>query len=110
MSAAARTLDATFQALAHPARRAVVARLARGPAAVSELAEPFDMALPSFLEHLRALERAGLVRSRKQGRVRTLRLVPGRLESARGWLDEQREQWSRRLDQLDLYLQTLKGS
>jgi DNA-binding transcriptional ArsR family regulator len=108
MPAAARTLDATFQALAHPARRAVVARLARGPAAVSELAAPFDMALPSFLEHVRALERAGLVRSRKSGRVRTLRLVPERLERARGWLDEQRELWSRRLDQLDDYLKTIE--
>jgi DNA-binding transcriptional ArsR family regulator len=107
MPAATRTLDAAFAALSHPARRAVVARLARGPAAVGELAAPFEMALPSFLEHVRALERAGLVRSRKHGRVRTLRLVPQRLEAARDWLDEQRDLWSRRLDGLDDYLKRM---
>lgn len=108
MGAAARTLDATFQALAHPARRAVVERLGRGPASVGELAAPFDMALPSFLEHVRALERAGLVTSQKRGRVRTLRLVPKRLERARDWLEEQRTLWTRRLDQLDTYLETME--
>jgi DNA-binding transcriptional ArsR family regulator len=105
----AATLDETFHALAHPARRAVVERLGRGTATVSELAAPFDMALPSFLEHLRVLEAAGIVTSRKNGRVRTVRLRPKELRSATEWLARQRELWDRRLDQLDAYAKELKG-
>lgn len=101
-------LDRIFQALADPTRRAVVERLARGPAAVSELAQPFAMALPSFTQHLAVLERSGLVQSRKLGRVRTYWLAPEPLAPAAQWMAQQREQWERRLDQLDSFLTTLK--
>jgi DNA-binding transcriptional ArsR family regulator len=97
-------LDRVFAALADPTRRAVLRRLGRGPAPVSELAEPFDMALPSFMQHLRVLESSGLVRSRKKGRVRTCRLAAQPLRRAEGWIAEQRALWERRLDQLDGYL------
>ncbi|GAA3442819.1 ArsR/SmtB family transcription factor [Planomonospora venezuelensis] len=101
-------LDQVFQALADPTRRKVIERLVSGPAATSELAKPFDMALPSFTQHLTVLERAGLVTSAKQGRVRTYRLAPAALEVAGGWLAEQRRTWERRLDQLDRFLTDLK--
>lgn len=98
------SLDRVFQALADPTRRAVIERLNRGPAPVSDLARPFRMALPSFVQHLAVLERCGLVRSRKAGRVRTYRLAPAPLGAAGQWLDAQRAHWERRLDQLDAYL------
>jgi DNA-binding transcriptional ArsR family regulator len=101
-------LDDTFKALADPTRRAVVERLTRGPAAMSDLAQPFSMALPSFLQHLRVLERSGLVRSSKRGRVRTYTLAPQPLQRVEHWLDRQRALWERRLDQLDEHLQTIK--
>jgi DNA-binding transcriptional ArsR family regulator len=101
-------LDRVFQALADPTRRAVLQRLARGPAAVSELAQPFRMALPSFAQHLDVLERCGLVRSRKAGRVRTYRLAPRPLAAAEHWMVKQRSIWERRLDQLDSFLEDLK--
>lgn len=97
-----------FQALAHPTRRAVLERLGRGPASVGELARPFAVALPSFVQHLRTLEAAGLVRSRKDGRVRTYALAPEPLRHAEGWLARQRTLWDRRLDQLDDYVTSLK--
>lgn len=101
-------LDDVFRALAHPARRAVVERLTRGPASVTELHAPFDMALPSFLQHLDLLSGCGLVESWKEGRVRTYRLIPRPLRAAEGWMAEQRALWGGRLDQLDRYLLTLK--
>lgn len=101
-------LDAVFHALADPTRRAVIERLGRGPRAVSQLAEPFAMAMPSFLQHLRVLEKAGLIRSRKTGRVRTVTLAPRQLKSAERWLHTQRDLWEQRLDQLDVLLITLK--
>jgi DNA-binding transcriptional ArsR family regulator len=101
-------VDNLFRALADPTRRDVLARLSRSPASVTELAGPFDMALPSFLQHLRILEESGLVRSRKEGRVRTYRLEPKRLKQAEDWLARQRTLWERRLDQLDAYLIDLK--
>src|SRR5437667_12714751 len=97
-------LDRVFRALGDPTRRAVLGRLGRGPAPVSELARPFDMALPSFTQHLAALESCGLVRSRKIGRVRTFQLVPQPLQTAERWMVEQRALWERRLDQLDDFL------
>lgn len=100
-------LDPVFHALADPTRLAVVERLARGPASVSELARPFPMALPSFVQHLRVLEESGLVLSTKTGRVRTCRLAPRALGSAEQWLARQRKRWEQRLDQLDAYLHTL---
>jgi DNA-binding transcriptional ArsR family regulator len=101
-------VDSIFRALSDPTRRRVLERLGHGPASVSELAAPFDMALPSFVEHLRLLESCGLVRSHKTGRVRTYRLAPARLKLAEEWLGRQRTLWERRLDQLDAYLIDLK--
>ena len=101
-------IDGIFRALSDPTRRHVLERLNRSPASVSELAQPFDMALPSFVQHLRVLEGCGLVRSRKRGRVRTYRLAPERLRIAENWLARQRALWERRLDQLDDYLIDLK--
>lgn len=97
-------LDHVFRALSDPTRRAVLERLTRGPAAVSELARPFDMALPSFTQHLGVLEKSGLVTSRKLGRVRTYRLAPKPLKAAEHWMARQRSLWQTRLDQLDRYL------
>src|SRR4249919_1432227 len=91
-------LNRVFQALADPTRRAVLARLASGPAPMSELAQPFSMALPSFAQHLDVLENCGLVKSRKAGRVRTYKLAPQRLKTAENWLAKQRTLWERRLD------------
>ena len=104
----AHSIDGVFRALSDPTRRHVLERLSRSPASVSELAEPFDMALPSFLEHLKILEGYGLVRSSKTGRVRTYQLVPKRLQQAEDWLAKQRTFWTTRLDQLDSYLLELK--
>ena len=100
-------LDRVFHALADPTRRTVLERLGTGTATVSELSQPFDMALPSFMQHLHVLEESKLVRSRKEGRVRTYELTPQPLEAMGGWLDEQRKLWNRRLDQLDHYLKQL---
>ncbi|MCB9680658.1 MAG: helix-turn-helix transcriptional regulator [Alphaproteobacteria bacterium] len=102
-------LDATLHALANPTRRAVVERLGRGPATVSELAAPFDMALPSFVQHLQVLERCGLVVSEKHGRIRVVSLRPERLDGAADWFTRQRAQWSARLDRLEAYVATLES-
>jgi len=101
-------IEKVFYALGDVTRRLVVERLAKGPAAVTELASPFTMALPSFTQHLGVLETSGLVRSEKKGRVRTYYLVPKRLKAAESWLETNRKMWKKRLDQLDNYLLTLK--
>jgi len=101
-------LDRVFRALGDPTRRAVLSRLSAGPAPVSELARSFEMALPSFIQHLGVLEDCGLVRSRKLGRVRTYRIAPQPLKAAERWMAQQRALWERRLDQLDHYLLELK--
>ena len=101
-------LTSVFHALTDPTRRAVLERLTHGPAAVSELAQPFKMALPSFVQHLGVLEDCGLVRSKKHGRVRTYTLEPQPLTAAERWLSAQRALWERRLDSLDNFLETLK--
>lgn len=108
MALATASIADVFRALADPTRRQVLERLSQKPGSVSELAQPFDMALPSFVEHLKVLEGSGLVRSTKEGRVRTYRLVPKRLRQAEDWLGRQRTMWERRLDQLDAYLMELK--
>lgn len=100
-------IDSLFRALADPTRRDVMERLSAKPASVSELAAPYRMALPSFLEHLKVLEGAGLVSSRKDGRVRTYQLAPDGLKLAEDWLGRQRTMWERRLDRLDSYLMTM---
>jgi DNA-binding transcriptional ArsR family regulator len=97
-----------FHALADPTRLAVVERLSAGPAATSDLARPFKMALPSFLQHLDVLQKSGLVRSTKAGRVRTYELAPKALERAEEWMAKQRAVWEKRLDQLDSFLNELK--
>lgn len=97
-------VDAVLRALADPTRRAVVERLATSPAVVSELAAPFEMALPSFLQHLRLLEDAGVVTSEKHGRVRTVSLRPGALDVLHLWLGEQRTPAERQADRLGVHL------
>ncbi len=101
-------LDATFQALADPARRCMLAQLARGPAAVGKLARPLAMTLPAVMQHLAVLESAGLVRSQKIGRVRVCHIESRRLSLAARWIDQRRLEWERRLDRLGEYLQTPK--
>jgi DNA-binding transcriptional ArsR family regulator len=101
-------LDRVFQALSNPTRREVLARLGKGPASMTELAEPFDMALPSFLQHLQVLEKNGMVSSEKTGRVRMFRLEPEPLLLAEHWMDTHRREWETRLNQLDDFLKTLK--
>lgn len=101
-------LNRVFYALADPTRRAVLERLSEGAAPVSELALPFDMALPSFTQHLNVLEDCGLVHSAKTGRVRTYEIAPPALEQAEQWMAAQRGIWQTRLDQLDDYLSRMK--
>ena len=101
-------LDLAFQALADPARRQMVARLSRGPASVSELAEPLPMSLPAVLQHLQMLEASGLVQSQKTGRVRTCRLGPRRLEEEAAWIARHHQLWSARFDALDGIVEDLK--
>ena len=97
-------LDLMFQALADPARRGMIARLCRGPASVSELAQPLTMSLPAVMQHLQVLEASGLVTSKKVGRVRTCRLEPKALGTAEQWLADRRASWERRLDRLGDFL------
>lgn len=101
--------DAVFHALSNPTRRQVLERLSTGPATVSELAAPFDMQLPSFVQHLGVLEASRLVTSTKRGRVRTYELAPERLEVAEEWLVARRKEWEARLDRFDQYVQQLKA-
>ena len=93
-----------FAALGDATRRGLVERLSRGPASVSELAEPLDMTLAAVVQHVQVLEDCGLVATAKVGRVRTCRLAPGGLEPASRWIAERRALWERRLDRLGDYL------
>ena len=97
-------LDLMFQALADPTRRAMLERLSRGPASVSELARPFEMSLPAIVQHLKVLEAAGVVASQKVGRVRTCQLNAGALSQAEQWINGRRLEWERRLDRLGAFL------
>ena len=97
-AADAEQLDRAFHALADGNRRAIVARLTRGPASVSELAAPLEVSLPTVLQHLEVLQRSGLVRSAKAGRVRTCRLEPGPMRVLEHWIADHRSTWERRLD------------
>jgi DNA-binding transcriptional ArsR family regulator len=97
-------IDLLFQALADPSRRAMVERLTRGPASVSELARPLAMSMPAVVQHLHVLERSGLVRSEKVGRVRTCAVEPAALRAAESWIAERRTAWEQRLDRLGEYL------
>jgi len=98
------SLDLMFQALADPTRRAMVERLSRGSASVSELAAPLPMSLPAVHQHLAILEASGLVASQKVGRVRTCSLDPGAFSLAERWITERRAEWLRRLDRLGDHL------
>ena len=104
----AATTDEVFHALSNPTRRKVLERLSVGPATVSELAAPFDMQLPSFVQHLSVLEESRLVTSTKRGRVRTYEIAPERLKVAEDWLTARRQLWEARLDQFDRYVTQLK--
>ena len=102
-------LDRAFHALADPTRRAIVEQLSRGPAPVSELARPLPMSLPSAMQHLGVLEAAGLVRSRKIGRVRTCAIEMKALNQVELWIDARRKEWEHRLDRLGDYLKTMES-
>jgi DNA-binding transcriptional ArsR family regulator len=98
-------MDRTYQALGDRTRRALVERLVQGPATVSELAKGQPMSLPAVMLHLKVLEEAGLVKSRKAGRVRTCEVVPQILSQAETWLSERRLMWERSLDRLGVTLE-----
>src|SRR3954467_7365561 len=100
--------DEAFHALSNPTRRKVLERLSLGPATVSDLAAEFDMQLPSFVQHLSVLEQSRLVKSKKEGRVRTYEIVPERFKVAEDWLSERRQLWEARLDRFDRYVKKLK--
>jgi DNA-binding transcriptional ArsR family regulator len=100
--------DDVFYALANATRRRVLEHLAAGPATVSELAAPFDMKLPSFVQHLSVLEESRLVKSKKRGRVRTYEIAPERFRVAEDWLSARRREWEARLDRFDAYVKHLK--
>ena len=100
--------DDVFHALSNSTRRKVLEQLSVGPATVSELAEPFDMKLPSFVQHLAVLEQSRLVKSKKRGRVRTYEIAPARFKVVENWLTERRQLWEARLDRFDEYVEQLK--
>jgi len=97
-------LDLAFHALSDPTRRAVVSRLAEGEAPVTTLASPFDMALPSFAQHLKVLEDCGLITTEKRGRSRWCKLVRPRFEEAADWMEAERRHWAERVERLEAYL------
>jgi DNA-binding transcriptional ArsR family regulator len=101
-------VDNVFYALSNTTRRKVLEQLFSGPATVSELAEPFDMKLPSFVQHLSLLEKSRLVKSKKEGRVRTYEIAPEMFRIAEDWFTERRQLWESRLDRFDAYVKNLK--
>ena len=101
-------LDAIFTALAHPARRAMLARLGEGEATVGELAQPLDMSLPAVTKHLKMLERAKLISRSKNAQWRPCRLEEAPLETASAWIEQQRKIWESRLDRLESYLHSME--
>lgn len=101
-------LSVTFAALADPTRRAILARVAQGEATVLELAEPFDLKLPTVSKHLKVLRQAGLVTQGRQAQWRPCRLEPTPLKEVADWVEGYRENWEERMGQLNDYLQTLK--
>jgi DNA-binding transcriptional ArsR family regulator len=101
-------LDSVFGALSDPTRRLVIGELGRGPASVSDLAQSSPMTLPSFMKHIRMLERSGLIRTTKAGRVRTCALNRARLAIVEGWLADQRAIWDNRTDRLEQFVSTPK--
>ena len=100
----ARALDQHFHALADPTRRAIVARLCKGPASVTEISAPFTMVMPTLLQHIRVLEHSGLITSQKTGRVRTCAMRKAAFDTSAAWLAQQRAVWEARRDCLDAYV------
>ncbi len=101
-------LSGVFQALADPTRRAVLARLGKGPASISELAKPFDMTLPSFMKHIHFLEESGWIQTRKAGRVRMCAIEKQPFAAVEAWLSEQRALWEGRTDRLEPFVTTAR--
>jgi DNA-binding transcriptional ArsR family regulator len=99
------SLDRTFSALADPTRRDVLDRLALAPASITELARPYGISLPGMLKHVRILEQADLVTTRKDGRTREVSLTPERMDDASRWIELHRERWERRLDRLEVLVE-----
>jgi DNA-binding transcriptional ArsR family regulator len=102
-------LSSTFAALADPTRRAILARLADGEATVNELAEPFDLKLPTVSKHLKVLQRAGLITQSRKAQWRPCRLEPAPLKDVADWVERYRRIWDERLNQLDAYLTELQA-
>src|SRR5215203_7196931 len=100
-------LNGIFQALGDPTRRAVLSRLSSGPASVSDLAKPFDMALPSFMQHIRYLEESGWIQTRKVGRVRICTIEEEPFTVVERWLSDQRALWEARTDRLQQFVETI---
>jgi DNA-binding transcriptional ArsR family regulator len=109
MAATDATLDRTFHALADPSRRSIVARLSRGPASVSELAEPLAMSLPAVVQHIDVLQKSGLVASEKMGRVRTCRLELTPMRTVEQWVGDHRVTWEKQFDRLGDVLEDTYG-
>jgi DNA-binding transcriptional ArsR family regulator len=105
----ARLLDRTFAALADPTRRRILGQLAQGDQCVTELARPYSMSLPAVSKHLRVLEKAGLVRRRRNGRVHSLKLEARPMQQAQAWIEEYRKFWEESFDRLDEYLKQLQA-
>jgi DNA-binding transcriptional ArsR family regulator len=103
-------LSTTFGALADPTRRAILARLASGEASVTELAEPFDMTMPAITKHLKVLEKAGLIRRRREAQWRPCRLEPAPLKEVSDWVTRYRQMWEERLDRLDDFLREMQST
>lgn len=101
-------LDQAFSALADPTRRAIVSRLCGGPKSITELSEPFEIALPSLLKHVHVLEKSGLIRSEKVGRVRTCTVEPQALHATEAWIRQHISAWESRLDRMDAHIQRMK--
>jgi DNA-binding transcriptional ArsR family regulator len=106
MAQYAEQLNGIFQALADPTRRSVLRQLGNGPASISDLAKPFDMALPSFMKHIHSLEGSGLIRTRKDGRLRTCALEKKSCAMVETWLSTQRALWEGRTDRLEQFVTT----
>jgi DNA-binding transcriptional ArsR family regulator len=104
------TLDRAFSALADPTRRDILRRLAGGPASVSDLARPYGISLPGVMKHLRVLEAANLVTTRKQGRTRVCRLGRRGIDEVAGWMERHRQEWEGRLDRLEAIIDRRKGA
>jgi DNA-binding transcriptional ArsR family regulator len=101
-------LDKAFSALADPTRRAILSRLCEGPKSISELSEPFELALPSLLKHVRVLEQSGLITSEKTGRVRTCRIEAHALRATEAWIHQHIFAWEKRLDRMEAHIERMK--